>query len=240
MCVGLLLSLTERFVYGSDAFFFLKTFASPTLHMSTNFCSWCKCDRLHLPSLVVSFALPVCEMCCPFCTCIYIIGAHAIFIFKTFNFLEGILSMDTILQCPHDEGRLLLSIASSAVYFTIQVMQRCKRRCSTSSRLSFSFGSLQNSDVHERDLESCLQDRRRESLRQDVKLHDESASPPASESRRSRILQPWKAAGLCRCVGRGRIARTSQLALPSCPSHRFLPTANTASARKKCQRGRSL
>ena len=79
------------------------------------------------------------------------------------------------------------------MYFTIQVIQRCKQRCSTSSRLSFSFGSLQNSDVHERDLESCLQDRRRESLRQDVKLHDESASPPASESRRSRILQPRKA-----------------------------------------------
>ena len=61
---------------------------------------------------------------------------------------------------------------------------------------SFSFGSLQNSDVHERDPESCLQDRRRESLRQDVILHDESALPPASESRRSRILQPGKADGV--------------------------------------------
>ena len=28
-------------------------------------------------SLVVSFAFPVCEMCCPFCTCIYILGVHA-------------------------------------------------------------------------------------------------------------------------------------------------------------------
>ena len=35
MRVGLLLSLTERFVYGSDAFFFsLETFAAPTLHLS--------------------------------------------------------------------------------------------------------------------------------------------------------------------------------------------------------------
>ena len=45
MCVGLLLSLTEQFVYGSGAFFLLlETFAAPTLHLSTNFCLWCKCD----------------------------------------------------------------------------------------------------------------------------------------------------------------------------------------------------
>ena len=98
-----------------------------------------------------------------------------------------------ILQCPHDEGRLLLGEQWSTSISLL--IQRCKRRCSTSSRLSFSFGSLQNSDVHERDLESCLQGRHRESLRQDA-LHDESASPPASESRRSRILQPRKADGV--------------------------------------------
>ena len=115
MCVGLLLSLTERFVYGSDAFFFflLKTFASPTLHYVNKFLFVVQVWLITL-SLVVSLALPVCEMCCPFCTCIYILGAHAIFIFKTFDFLEGTLD-GQILQCPHDEGHLLLSIASKAV-----------------------------------------------------------------------------------------------------------------------------
>ena len=127
-------------------------------------------------------------MCCPFCTCIYILGAHAIFIFKTFDFFwkESGLLDGQILQCPHDEDRLLLySIASNAVQFTIDpalyvndVVQRVVVSVSPSV-LS------KNSDIHERDLESCLQNRRRESLRQDVKLHDESASPPASESRRS-------------------------------------------------------
>ena len=201
MCVGLLLSLTERFVYGSDAFFFiffflLKAFASPTLHMSTNFCSWCKCDWLHSALLFLLLCLwnvlsILHQYLHPRCSC------H--FYFQNLWFFGRNPLDGQILQCPHDEGRLLLSIASNLqyiMYFTIQVIQRCKRRCSTSSRLSFSFGSLQNSDVHERDLESCLQHHRRESLRQDVKLHDESASPPASESRRSRILQPRKADGV--------------------------------------------
>ena len=39
-----------------------------------------------------------------------------------------------------------------------------------------SSGLSKNSDVHERDLESCLHHHRRESHRRDVKLHDESAS----------------------------------------------------------------
>ena len=116
MCVGLLLSLTERFVYGSDAFFFFF-FAQDVCFTHFTYVNkflfvvqvW-----LITLSLVVSLALPVCEMCCPFCTCIYILGAHAIFIFKTFDFLEGTLD-GQILQCPHDEGRLVLSIASKAV-----------------------------------------------------------------------------------------------------------------------------
>ena len=51
MCVGLLLSLLERFFYGAGAFLFLlETFAVPTLHLSTHFClfMWCKCDCLPL------------------------------------------------------------------------------------------------------------------------------------------------------------------------------------------------
>ena len=81
-------------------------------------------------------------------------------------------------------------LASNRVHVQSLLIQRCTRRCSTSSSSSV---LSKNSDVHERDQESCLQHRRRESLRQDVKLHDESASPPASESRRSGTLQSGKA-----------------------------------------------
>ena len=92
-------------------------------------------------SFVVSLALPVCEMRCPFCTCNYILGAHAIFIFKTFDFFGRNPLGGQIVQCPHDEGRLLLGEQWSTC--TSLLVQHCKRRCSTSSRLSFFFGSLQ-------------------------------------------------------------------------------------------------
>ena len=102
-------------------------------------------------------------MCCPFCTCIYILSAHTIFIFKTSDFFGRNALDGQILQCSHDEGRLLLGEHWSTC--TSLLIQRCERRCSTSSRLSFFFGSLlKNSDVHEGGLGSCLQHRRRESI----------------------------------------------------------------------------
>ena len=112
MCVGLLLSLTERFVYGSDAFFFffyLRRLLQACTHFTfvNKFLFVVQVCLITL-SLVVSLALPVCKMCCPFCTCIYILGVHAIFIFKTFDFFGRSPLDGQILQCPHDEGRLLL------------------------------------------------------------------------------------------------------------------------------------
>ena len=92
MCVGLLLSLTERFVYGSDANFFsfgLRRLLHPLYICQQISIRGASVIDYTYNSSLVSFALPVCEMCCPFCTCIYILGAHAIFIFKTFDFLEG-------------------------------------------------------------------------------------------------------------------------------------------------------
>ena len=196
MCVGLLLSLTERFAYGSGAFSFLTWDVCCTHFTYVNNFLFVVQVWLITLSLVVSFALPVCEMCCPFCTCFYILGAHAIFIFKTFDFFGRNPLDGQILQCPHDEGRLLLSIASNAVhvlhYWSVVVNDVVQRVVVLVSPSVLS----KNSDVHERDLEWCLQDRRRKSLRQDVKLHDESASPPASESRKSRTLQPRKADGV--------------------------------------------
>ena len=67
-------------------------------------------------------------------------------------------------------------------------------------------------------IESCLQHRRRESLRQDAKLHDESVSlghqPKNLDERALCKLGPGKADGVldraCRCVGRGKITITSQ------------------------------
>ena len=77
MCVGLLLSLTERFVYGLGAFFFLffllGTFAAPT-YICQQF-SVRGASAIDYTQPCCFFALPVCEMCCPFCTCIYILGA---------------------------------------------------------------------------------------------------------------------------------------------------------------------
>ena len=147
MCVGLLLSLTERFVYGSSAFFFFFFFFTwdvcCTHFTYVNKFLFVVQVWLITLGLVVSFALPVCEMCCPFCTCIYILGAHAIFIFKTFDFFGRNTLNGQILQCPHDDGRLLLSEQCSTC--TSLLIQLCKRRCSTSSRLmiSFSFCCLQ-------------------------------------------------------------------------------------------------
>ena len=215
LCVGLLLSLTERFVYGPGAFFFFTWDVCCTHFTFVNKFLFVVQVWLNTLSLVVSFALPVCEMCCPFCTCIDILGAHAIFIFKTFWWFFGRNPLNgQILQCPQDEDRLLLGEQWSTYMHVLHnwssvvhdVVQRVV--VSVSSVLS------KNSDVHERDLESCLQHCRRESLRQDVKLHDESASPPASESRRSRTLKTRKADGVLDraswWVGRGRITLTSQ------------------------------
>ena len=151
MCVELLLSLTERFVYGSGAFFFLlESFVAPTLHLSINFCSWWKS--------VIYYTQPCCSFCFAslwnvhlylhrsdpvFCTCIYIFGAHAILFStsKTFDFFWKESSRWTDLTCPHDEGRLLLGEQWSTC--TSLLIQHCKRRCPMSSRLSFLFGSLQ-------------------------------------------------------------------------------------------------
>ena len=63
------------------------------------------------------------------------------FIFKTFDFFGRNLLVGQILQCPHDEGRLLLGEEWSTC--TSLMIQHCTRRCPMSSRLSFLFGSLQ-------------------------------------------------------------------------------------------------
>ena len=98
------------------------------------------------------FALPVCEMCCPFFTCIYILGAHAIFILKTFDFFWKESSRWTDLSvhktkavCYLASNRVhVLHYWSSVVH---DVVQRVVVSVS-SSVLS------KNSDVHKRDLES--------------------------------------------------------------------------------------
>ena len=99
-------------------FFLLKTFASPTLHMSTNFCLWCKCDWLHSALLFL--------LLCQFVKCavhfapVFTSSVLMPFLFsKPLIFWKEVNPLDgQILQCPHDEGRLLLStcIASNVVY----------------------------------------------------------------------------------------------------------------------------
>ena len=258
-------------------FFLLEKFAAPTLHLSTNFCWWCKCDWLHSALLflllcqfvkcAVHFApvftssmlmpflfskplifleessqwtdLTVFFWFCRTWTKRYLITWFAgslIAWFKSDKIKKRLfglaarkrLSLSLPLSFSPSSYFLSFSIqkmrsysvhktkavcylASNGVHVPSLLIQRCTRRCSTSSRLSFFF---ENSDIHERDLESCLHHRRRETLPQDVELHDESASPLASESTRSCTLQTRNADGVldwaCRCVERGRITLTSQ------------------------------
>ena len=188
MCVGLLLSLTERFCLWLMCLFFflLESFVAHTLHLSINFCSWWKS--------VIYYTQPCCSVCFAslwnvhlylhrsdpvFCTCIYILGAHAILFSttKTFDFfgrnpLVGqILRVHTTKAVCYfaSNGVHVLHYWSSIVNDVVQWVV-VSVSCSVLSK---------NSDVYECDLESCLQHRRRESLRirQDVKLRDESVSP---------------------------------------------------------------